>query len=226
MTFLSLFSIRNSVLAKYLVAVPLLVVWGCTGNLTAGGFGEAEVAASGDAPDTATEAAGTPSWPSSALLGDVDDDDDDDDDDVDPEGELEMRFYLALIREGGAEVRLGDETELEVRLDLAGREEVPVIRTVIPADRYTGLRVVFTELEVEVNAGVVIGGQPILGEVEIDLEGDELAVVRPIAITVGEDDVVRILLDLNAATWLAVVDPELSVVSASDFAEAFSVVLQ
>ena len=196
--------------------LPLLgfAVFQACGNLTAGGFGEARVVANGDAPDPVTTAATVLAAPLRS--------DHDEDDDVDPEGELELSFRIYLESDGGAPIELSD-TELDVSLDLQGTLEPDVVTTRIPSDVYRALRIVFSEVEVEVDAGVVIDGQTIMGEVDIEIE--DLTVERPLNLTVLEGSTVEILLDLNAATWLQWVDITTQPYSVRPevFAEAFSV---
>lgn len=201
------------------LAAAVLALPGC-GNLTAGGFGEAHVVVSGDAPDPAPLA--TPSAPRFAVSPSLTDHEDEDDD-FSPEGEIEVEFRLYLERDDGASYPLSDD-DLELQLDLEGDIEIDAVRTRIPTGTYRHLRIVFLEIEVQVDAGVVIDGTVVQGPIDIELEAPGLDVLRSIDVTVRDGDVVELLLDLNAAVWLRAVDPTTHTVSPAAFAEAFSVV--
>jgi hypothetical protein len=147
-----------------------------------------------------------------------------DDDVEEPEGKLEIEFILSLIDDRG-EVIPVDDKEIEVELDLAGFFEADAVLAVMPARRYVGLRVDFTEIEVEVARGVVIDGVPIQGRIEIELEDDEVVTVeRPLDIVLPEGGRIQVLLDLNTRTWLRAIDPDLRTVAERVFADAIRVV--
>ena len=207
------------------LAVAIMAFAGC-GNLTAGGFGEARVVVSGDAPDVSS--ASEPLQGISHLVlgtavpGPIRTDHDDDDD-LNPDGELELSFELYLRRADGSETSLSNGL-LEAELDLSGEIEFDVVRATVPADLYPQLRIVFREIEVDVNDGVVIDGVPVIGAIDVEIE--DVEVVRTLDLVVTDGSVVEVVLDLNAATWLAFVDPELKTVSAEDFANAFAVLVR
>lgn len=204
---------RPRLAGRLLPILGLVVIQAC-GNLTAGGFGEARVVANGDAPDP------VPSPAATILAAPLRSDHDDD---VNPEGELELSFRLYLESDGGRPIELSNGDDLEVSLDLQGTLEADVVTARIPSDVYSALRIDFHKVEVEVDAGVVIDGQPILGEVDVEIE--DLTVERALNLTVLEGSTVEILLDLNAATWLQWVDVTTVPYSVRPefFAEAFSV---
>lgn len=207
------------------LALLLAGVAAC-GNLTAGGFGEATVVVSADAPEAASQTArlGSSVQPSSvaaetarttraAAEGDR------------PEGQLDAEMLLYLVSDGGTLVSLSDDV-VEVQVDLEGVEQDETLPKVVPADSYSSLRVVFLEIEVRVDAGLVIGGDTITGPIEIDMESDTLVVERAISLLVEDGDRAEILVDLNAASWLQAVDPITSTVSAQDFADLIAVVVR
>ena len=187
---------------------------GACGNLTAGGAtAEVAVSVAGDAADPAVGATAP------AVLSREDASDTDDE----PEGELEMEFLLALVTEDGGTVALtADEARVRVRFPREPESEV-VTRTV-PADRYTALRVTFTEIEVEVEAGLVIDGVPVTGPVEVELEGEALVVELPLDLDLDDDEAAELLVDMNAAGWLAAVDARLNTVSGAVLAQLIRVV--
>ena len=197
-----------------LLHLPLLLLSGCGGNLTAGGFSEAEVRVSGDAPDPGTAGAAQYAGPWAQA--------EDDDDADEAEGEIEADFLLFLERPDGSSLQL-TEQEIQVDLDIRGEQEVSVVVRTVPAERYSALRVVFSEIEVEIDAGLVIDGQPVTGLVSVDVELEGITVVRPLDLDLSDGDRQELLLDLNTRAWLTAVDPDQLQVSAQAFADAIRV---
>ena len=78
-------------------------------------------------------------------------------------------------------------------------------------------------MDVEIDAGLVVGGQVITGELDVELEADSAVVTRPLNVRLDEGDRVEILVDLNAQNWLLDVDPALLVVPEEFFANAIEV---
>jgi hypothetical protein len=194
------------------------------GNLTVGGFGEASVSVSGVAPEDAPQpisASASPAPrmsmqsepPSGAIVASLVDDD--------IEGHIEIQFSLSLIDESGGVVQLGDD-ELQVNVDLRGDVEAePVDRQLIPAVRYVELRVVFHEIEVEVQ-GLVIDGQ-VVPTVDIDIDEPTLVVTRSVDLNVQGGDRVSLLVDLNSLTWLQFVNPLTGLIDGTEFASLIDV---
>lgn len=208
-------------LVPLVAVVPLLVVMlalvatGCGGNLTAGGArGEATVTVSGDA-EPEPSAAAVPARSDHHL-------DDDDDNADEAEGEIEAELRLFLITDDGTEIELTDSA-VEVDVDVQGREEMDAVHASVPAHTYTGLRVVFTELEVEVESGLILNGLPFVGQIDVELDEGTLTVDKPLELVVQSGATARILVDLNARTWLLSADPLLGVVAEGIVADAISV---
>jgi len=209
-------------------ALMVFLTLGATacGNLTAGGFGEATVAVSGDQPEAAAapqpapgmepqdSLAASPSGPSQSS------------DENDPEGEVEVEFRLFLVTEAGNALALGDD-QLRVRVDLQGRNEADAVdRQRIPATRYSELQIVFTEIDVEVESGLVIGGVEIVGLVEVEIEDITLLVTRQIDLDVDIEESVELVIDLNAPAWLAALDPLTLTVDEAVFASLIDVAVR
>lgn len=211
-----------------LLSVPTLVA---CGNLTAGGIGEASVAMSGDAPDETTapqptvvaspadESSGptvsAEPWGEPLTTDHLDGDDD-------PEGELEAELSVFLVSaEGDLTALTGGD--VRVRVDLQGVEEPEIGSRTVSATTYTTLRMVFTEIEVEVDAGLIIDGVPIVGPVDVDIEDANLTVDRTIALEIADGERVDLLIDLNSEAWLQAVDPETLTVDAQIFADLVAV---
>jgi len=212
----------------------LAVAAGGCGDLTPGGVGDAEadVVVTGDASRGGGSSAVSPIVPSPdatsargaggaepgerdprpALVLDGASADDDE-----PEGEIEVTFRAFLIGADGTLVALTDD-EVEVNVDIPGRTEAEVVRgRRIPAATYSGVRLVFTEIEAEVDEGLVIGGRPVLGEIEVELDADALEVERSVNLVVPEGGRVELVIDLNSTAWLNAANPALKIVAANIF---------
>ena len=203
---------KNAVTALIVLATSAPLA-GC-GNLTSGGFtGEATVTVSGDAMDGAAPqhtAVLSPRGPAAAQ------------DDV-PEGEIEASFFLFLETASGTSASLSED-QIKIRLDVQGRREVDAVnRTILPTGQYSQMRIVFTDIEVEIESGLIINGVPVVGPIEVELEDISLTVTRQLNLNVGVGESVFFLIDLNANTWLQAVDPVLGVVMEDVFANAVSV---
>jgi hypothetical protein len=191
-------SATSTRLGVLLGVVPLLA-WSASacGNLTAGGFGEVSVGVSGDAesgaapvtgPAASPAAAGPLARTSHAL-----------------EGEIEVELSLHLVSETGGVIQLG-VGDLEIEVELSGESETDAIdRQLIPVGRYPELRLTFSEIEVQVQ-GLVVDGIPV-PTVSVEIDDPPLVVTRPIGLEVLEGDGVRLVVDLNAPTWVGLVNP-------------------
>lgn len=216
-------SLRTSLRALVGLGLVLSGAAGC-GNLTAGGFGEAVVVVSGDdpapTPALVSSDAGLVSPQSSFLAGPAATDGVDDT----PEGQLEAELLVYLVGEDGALWALNDDV-LEVRVDLKGVEQDETLPRQLPAQVYTELRLVFLEIEVQVDAGLIINGTPVTGIIDIEIE-DSLTVNRALALDIGPEDRAEIFVDLNAADWLLAVDPVTLLVDPTVFAELITVTVR
>ena len=185
-------------------------------NLTTGGLtGEATVTVSGDATDTQSAAPQRAVGPSStaplAMSGGG------------AEGEVQADFFIFLETATGSSVSLS-ENEIRIRLDIQGRQEVDAVdRTPVNAAQYSQMRIVFTDIRVDVADGLIINGVPVVGAVRVELKDTALTVTRPLNLNIGHGDSVFFLMDLNANTRLQAVDPVLKVIAEDVFADAVSV---
>lgn len=214
------------------IAVGLIlttfVAAGC-GNVTVGGYSHVSVDVSGDAP-AATPAAPAPARQtavvqmaavqapaaSSPLRAEGE-----------AEGEIEADFHLFLVSQTGASVELGNGDDIRVKIDVQGSTEAkPIENQLIPAGRYTELRIVFTKIQVEVAQGLVIDGQEITGEVDVELSGSDLPVTRPLDLVAVDGSMVTMRVDLNAQSWLALVDPATQTINEQVFADLVDVVVE
>ena len=202
--------------ATALIALTSCVLLAGCGNLTAGGLtGEATVTVSGDAVDAPApapqSAAKLVTTSPSKAAGDT------------PEGQVEADFFLYLVPASGDPVSLS-ENPIEIRLDVQGQQEADAVdRQMVPATLYDEIRMVFTDIRVEVASGLIINGTPVVGEVRVELKDTALTVTRPLNLDIGENESVFLLMDLNANTWLQAVDPVLGVIAEEAFGDAVSV---
>ena len=136
---------------------------------------------------------------------------------------MEADFLIFLVTASGASVSLSEEP-IQIRLDVQGRQEVDAVdgRTV-PATLYSQVRIVFTDIRVEVADGLIIDGVPVVVEVRVELKDTALTVTRPLDLDIRDGESVVLLMDLNANTWLQGVDPVLKVIAEEVFADAVSV---
>lgn len=227
--------------ARFALALLFGVATVACGSLTAGGFGEATVVMSGDAPDQTPQAAsaspqpaivgsdesagGSPSPVTSATSAIGDDPLTTSHDDDDPEGQLEADLTVYLVSAAGDVVAVTDG-EVEVRLDLDGVEEPEVGSRRVTATTYTDLRMVFSDIEVRVDAGLIIDGQPVTGLVDVEFDDLQLTVDKAIDIEIAEGGRVELLIDLNADSWLLAVDPVMQTVDAQVFADLVTVTVR
>lgn len=210
-----------------LLAGGLAVLTAC-GNLTAGGIGEASVVMSGDAPDESTapqtaivsQPASIQSWQpagtDTSSSGPAPTDHDD------AEGQLEADLTVYLVSAEG-ELTPVTDGEVEVRLDLDGVEEPEIGSRTVTATSYSALRMVFTEIEAQVEAGLIIDGQPVTGPIDVEIDDVTLTVEKSLSLEVAEGERVELLIDLNAESWLLAVDPVTSTVDAQTFADLVTV---
>lgn len=140
-----------------------------------------------------------------------------------PEGQVEADFFIYLVSADGVPVSLS-ENPIEIRLDVQGQQEADAVdRQTVPATLYTQVRMVFTDIKVEVDPGWIINGVPVEGEVRVELKDTALTVSRPVNLDIGDGDSVFLLMDLNANTWLQAVDPVLKVIAEEAFGDAVAV---
>jgi len=197
-------------------AFAVLAAAAC-GNLTPGGLtGDITVSVTGDADTLSAALVAQPAL-APVLLGAPARDSGPAATAEEAEGEVEVEFRAFLVSEGGGAVLLGND-ELHVRVDLRGRTEADdIVTQMVPALRYTELRLVFSKIHAEVE-GLVIDGVPVT-EVDVELEQLSLEVTVPLDLDVQDGDVVDLVVDLNSLAWLDAVDPLTGAVSENVFAD-------
>ncbi len=68
-----------------------------------------------------------------------------------------------------------------------------------------------------------MNGSEVTGLVDVDFEAEDLRVVRPVQLDLGDGDRVELLIDLNSQDWLYQVDPDLQTVAEQFVADAIAV---
>jgi hypothetical protein len=68
-----------------------------------------------------------------------------------------------------------------------------------------------------------VNGSEVTGLVDVDFEAEDLRVVRPVQLDLGDGDRVELLIDLNSQDWLYQVDPDLQTVAEQFVADAIAV---
>jgi hypothetical protein len=224
---------RSTRLARRLAAVAGSVAFafviGACGNITVGGFQNVTVDVSGNAPETTQPITFTSPAALSVTEGprpsDAPAEAGEEADGEEAEGEVEIDVRLALVTEAGNVEMLGRD-DIRIKLDLQGSDEVEAIDELVPTARYTALRLTFTHIKVEVERGLVVNGEEIVGEIEVELDDPALVVTRAIDIQPVAGSRVDLLVDLNTPAWLAAVDPMTRTVDASAFAALVDLVVR
>lgn len=207
--------------ARITAAFLLLATLAGCGNLTAGGIGEASVSMSGDAPDDGSSPQMTVvSDPTSQPLNLVDPARSEHEDN--PEGEVEAELSVLLVADDGTLTTLTDG-DVRVRVDLRGVEEPEIGSRQVSAGSYTALRMIFTEIEAEVDAGLIINGELVTGIIDVDIDDVNLPVERSLDLEIPDGGRVELLIDLNSESWLQAVDPLTNTVDAQVFADLVTV---
>lgn len=218
-------SLQPVTTTRALAAILAALATAACGNLTAGGFGEVAVDVSGDAPES------SPTYQASVVSADGPAEQDPDplaplltDHDDELEGELEAEFSVFLVADDGELVPLTDG-DVRVDVDLAGVREPEIATRLVAAGRYTGLRMVFREIDVEVDAGLVIDGMMVTGLIDIEID-EPLEITKTLDLDVRESERARVLIDLNAGSWLEDVDPLTKTVDPQEFAADLTVTIR
>ena len=190
----------------------LLALCGCGQELTAGGQrGEvnAVVTDSDETPSASRAPAGTaPSFTFSRTV-------------IVPSGTVLVEGSVELLDAAGAPTLLSrGEGEASVEIGRVGSEILATDRVL--ALHYPRARITFTRVEASVTGGVLSGPVEVRGTVRVDLP-QPLVVERPVELIVVAEGKHRLAIDLNAAVWLAAVNPLTGTVPSGSFAAAVAV---
>lgn len=200
---------RNFVVAPLAL---LLALGGCGQELTAGGQrGEVDaVVTDSDAAPPASRSAsgGGPAFSFSRVV-------------TVPTGTVTVEGSVELLDAAGDGTPLaGGDGEASVTIGAPGSDVLATDS--VPAVRYPRVRITFTRVEASVTGGLLSGSVGVPVTVQVDLPQPR-AVERSVELMVRDEGEHRLAIDLNAATWLAAVDPVTGLVSATDFAAAVAV---
>lgn len=196
---------RRRVLGRLLLLATGLLGASACGDLTAGGVGDVEVLVSSDS--IAVESAFLGSGPARQALPDA----------SAVVGTLQVRIQVFVLRPPGRWIQVTDGIE-EVVLDLGEPEASTLARSSLPAGSYVAVRTVFYRVRADVRGGLEVDGEPVTGEVDVDLGvADRLEVFRPVELTVSEGEITELGVDLHATRWLRRLDRDLRRVPAGDF---------
>jgi hypothetical protein len=114
-----------------------------------------------------------------------------------------------IVPGGAATVRIADAEGVDL-----GTDSVSV-------GLYPAVRLTFSSVTADITGGL-LGGLPILGRITVQLT-TPVTIDVPVALRVTAGSEHRVLIDLNASTWLAAVDPSTLTVPAAAFRDALEV---
>lgn len=177
---------------------------GC-GNLTSGGVGEVDLYAAGDDPAAAGSSPTAPRMApqQSAPI----------------EGTLSLQIRSYIQSEGGDWIELTDGPT-EVTVDLQGAQQSRIAGRAVTAGGYRRVRSVFGRVHAQVERGLLVDGEPVVGEVRVRLgNGDMITVEEPLVFELADGEAASLLLDLNAQLWLRLVDRIERRVATRDFSD-------
>jgi hypothetical protein len=198
---------RTGMSARWgLAGLLLMSVPACGGEAVAGGQRDVDVQATGDAPGGSPTRLSDGPARSAAAAAMV-------------QGTITLTSDVRLV--DGGTVTVGRGSGVQLRAD--GGDTVRVTTGRVPDGAYSSVRLVFRDVDASVTGGLVIGGVSLTGSIEVEIApGDSVVVERAVAIGAGDDDI-RLLVDLNAATWLSAANPVTRRVPAAAFAAAVQV---
>jgi hypothetical protein len=191
----------------------VVALGGCGKDLVAGGARDVEVHATGDAtpqgsPGAARMSLAAADGPRSLGAAAA-------------QGTIAFDARVSLVSSARVEEVNRAPASASVRIE--GRDTVRLTRGEVRRESYDRVRIVFTRVEADVASGLVIGGVTITGRVAVAIApADSIVVERPVSLG-GEDDNVRLLVDLDASAWLASTNVVTRIVPAAAFQSAVRV---
>ena len=175
------------------VGLALLFTGGCA-DLTSGGAvgrSQAYMAADSAAPPAArSNAALRDAFATAAIDADV---------------TVGARVFLEGGPFGNIELTNGVQT---IQMPAQGTTNLKIADALVDAGVYSGIAVVFSDVEANVHSGVVVGGVPIVGVARVGASASSPVVVeRAVQVRVDQDATVLVQIDLHAPVWLASATP-------------------
>lgn len=138
-----------------------------------------------------------------------------------PQGTLAFVISAAVVDAGGREAPI-TSGEVQARFSL-NLDTAIVGQMLVPSGSYTGVRLRFREVHVEGVTGLQIPGIPVGATITVGTGADPIQVDVPVAVRVREWENQALIVDVNAAQWLAAAEPLGLVVPESAFRQAVQV---
>lgn len=133
------------------------------------------------------------------------------------QGTLTVRLQVFLFRRPGRWIEITDGVQ-EVTLDLGDPEALIIARRDVPAGPYHAVRTLFRRVEANVESGLEIDGEPVIGRIPVDLGlQDRLQIERGVDLEVGDGKLVELVVDLHAHRWLRRLDTDRRLVDSEHF---------
>jgi hypothetical protein len=122
-----------------------------------------------------------------------------------------------FAQNGPREVELTNGVQ-ELQIALDGSSLGTVSRRVLPSGRYRGGRIVFRKVEADVQGGLLVEGQPFVGDVVVDLGPDNrLSFPWSTELEVTENATVHLVVEMRAPRWLRLLNRDQRRVSRESF---------
>ncbi len=189
--------------------VVLAFLSACGGNVTSGGFGEVEVLLSSDQVAELTQGAlqslGVAPAEAAGLEGTL---------------TVTVRSFIRSGRGIWIELTNGPQ---QLVLPLEDPTPVQVARLELFEGPYDAVRTHFGRIRVRVERGLTVGGEPVTGDVEVELGIDGALLVELRPLRVARRERLSVLLEMNARRWLPFLDRERRLVGEPDFRREFRV---
>jgi hypothetical protein len=123
-----------------------------------------------------------------------------------PRGSLTFVAGVALVGTNGVETPLAaTPTTRTVRIE--GTDQASIVVSRVPVGSYSNVRITFSSVTADVEGGLVVGGIPLLGRVDVDIGAGSAAVVElPVQVEVDPRFPSSLVIDLRSAAWLGSTD--------------------
>jgi hypothetical protein len=196
---------------RFLVAPAMVVLAACESATGSGGDGDArmQMAAAGDDGASLSRSGDGPSYTSSSAQGTV---------------SFEARAYLQTSAGAWVELTDGAYEAASVTASSTRSTASTFATGNVAATSYTRVRLVFREVDADVQGGVTVGTGVLTGSVTVNGGSDgEIVVERAVSVNAQAGATTRLLLDLNANAWLSQTSLTTRSVSEAAFASALSV---
>jgi hypothetical protein len=131
-----------------------------------------------------------------------------------------VRSFIRSGRGVWIEVTNGPQ---QVVVPLEDPAPVQVARIDLFEGSYDAVRTHFGRIRVQVQQGLSVGGEPVTGEVEVELGLDGALLVELRPLRVARRERLSVLLEMNARRWLPLLDRERRLVEEVDFRREFRV---